>query len=151
MYNITSLYLAAKSLSTKEMYLMTKAKQSYVKLYPECAICGCQSNLEVHHCRPVHLFPSVSADLSNFITLHDSSNNSCHKWFGHFGNFSSKWNPYIREYAVMNRIFIQKNDPKRVFIISTEQLISDFSKAIGISDIEFTNRVNSLLNYNITF
>jgi 5-methylcytosine-specific restriction endonuclease McrA len=56
-----------------------------------CSACGRSKNLEVHHIKPVHLFPELELDADNLITL---CADPCHIVFGHFMNFK-KWNPSV--------------------------------------------------------
>jgi hypothetical protein len=56
-----------------------------------CAACGKTKNLEVHHIKPVHLFPDLELELSNLVTL---CADPCHIVFGHFMDFK-KWNKTV--------------------------------------------------------
>ena len=132
--NFVSLALNITSVSPPTYYEMTKAKRAYRKLFPECAICGNRKYLEVHHVKPVHIYPNLACDPNNFITLCDAKNNSCHRWIGHFGNFRHEWNEEIREYALISRLLLQWERPTREFIISTDQMITHFAKAAGITE-----------------
>ena len=135
--NLTRIYLNFTSLSIPTQWEMTKAKRSYVNRHPECAVCGNRKYLEVHHVIPVHVDHSLACDDDNFITLCDTKNNGCHRWIGHFGNFRSKWNVDIREYAVQSRIFLECQEPNREFLIPTRQMISEFARARGKSVEDF--------------
>lgn len=126
-------------------YDITRAKKDYLVLHPECAFCGCQKNIEIHHIQPLHLFPNLACDFHNFISLHDNSNNSCHRWFGHLGNFSSKYNPYIREQAIINRLILQNIEKDRNFLVSTDRLIKEFAVAQKISVVEFMDRLKQFI------
>jgi 5-methylcytosine-specific restriction endonuclease McrA len=53
-----------------------------------CIACGRDKKLEVHHIKPVHLFPELELDPSNLVTL---CADPCHIVFGHLMNFKS-WN-----------------------------------------------------------
>jgi hypothetical protein len=125
----------------KQLYAISKAKQEYLKLHQECAICGNMKTLECHHVIPVHIDLELSCNFDNFISLCDSNNNSCHRWFGHFGNFKTKWNPHIRQYALATRLFLQKAQPDRKFIISTTKMVDEFSQALDITTKEFLEQV----------
>jgi hypothetical protein len=133
------LNFSAVSLSTYSD--MVKAKKSYVEKHPECAICGSPNCLEVHHVQPVHLFPDLACSFENFITLCDSNNNSCHRWIGHFGNFKSKYNLQVREYALRSRMFIERVDVERKFVVSTDQLIEEYAQAMNITPAAFIQKV----------
>ena len=110
--NFIRLALNISSVSPPTYYQMTKAKRAYRVLYPECAVCGNQRFLEVHHVKPVHVYPELACDPENFITLCDAKNNSCHRWIGHLGDFRNKWNKGIREYALISRIMLQHQEPE---------------------------------------
>jgi len=146
--NFITLATNLQNLTLDEYLKMSKAKKSYKKNYPECASCGSTKGLEVHHILPVSKFPHLASDPNNFITLCDglfNSNSGCHCKFGHFGNFKSKYNIHIREYAIFNRLFIEKYDPGHKFIIPTKKLIDDFFIAENISKERFLVKVNNLL------
>jgi 5-methylcytosine-specific restriction protein A len=64
-------------------------------LGPECALCGSQKKLELHHIVPFHKDRSKELDPSNVITLCESNTVfNCHRIFGHLNNFKG-WNPEI--------------------------------------------------------
>lgn len=69
----------------------TKIRKEHLKNNPNCAACGRNKKLEVHHIVPVHLDPSKELDLENLITLCDSP---CHFVFGHLMDYQS-WNKEI--------------------------------------------------------
>jgi hypothetical protein len=73
-----------------------------------CAACGRSKDLEVHHIKPVHLFPELELDLSNLITL---CADPCHIVFGHFMDFK-KWNKTVisdcAEYLTKVKLFRPK-------------------------------------------
>ena len=102
---IQKFILTAQAIPIDIQFKMVKAKKIYRQTYNECAICGSQQNLETHHIRPVHINPELACDYKNFITLCDPQNNGCHRWKGHFGNFTSNWNDFIKEMALENRWF----------------------------------------------
>jgi hypothetical protein len=135
--NLTRVYLNFTALSIPTQWEMTKAKRAYRDAHPECAICGNRKYLEVHHVIPVHVDHTLACDLDNFITLCDPKNNGCHRWFGHFGNFRSKWNLEIREFAIKSRYHLEKMEPERKFLVPTEQLIEEFSLAMFKTEREF--------------
>lgn len=110
--------LSASKLTPKEYYRMSKAKKLYVKQNPECAVCGCKDHLEVHHVEPVHIKPQLAADPYNFITLCDKGNSGCHFVFGHFRNFRTKWNPFIRIFAEEVRNILEMCKDKFDIIVS---------------------------------
>ena len=68
-----------------------EARKLHLLNNPTCAVCGGNTNLEVHHIRPFHLHPELELDQTNLITLCESGKNglNCHLAFGHLGNFKS--------------------------------------------------------------
>lgn len=69
----------------------SKIRKQYLKNNPNCAACGRNKKLEVHHIVPVHLDPSRELDIENLITLCDDP---CHFVFGHLMDYQS-WNEEI--------------------------------------------------------
>lgn len=61
-------------------------RKQHLKNYPNCAACGGNKKLEVHHKIPVHVNPELELALDNLITLCDSP---CHLIFGHLYNYKS--------------------------------------------------------------
>jgi hypothetical protein len=131
-FHIKKEILNFKSIPVFTQYEMIKAKKNFVLNFSECAICGSTKDLECHHIHPIHLYPDLALDNKNFITLCDSSNNGCHRWFGHMGNFCTLYNPHIREYAMCNRLFIEFLLPDRKFIVSTKRLEDFFAYSIDM-------------------
>ena len=145
---ISTLMIALQSLSPKEMYRSTKAKKSYRETHGECAMCGSEKYLEVHHVVPVHVDPMRAADHRNLITLCDGpngSNSACHRYFGHFGSFRYKHNPLIREQSVINRFLMHSQDPEREFLYPAELMIMEFSECQGISSEEFIENLRAVM------
>jgi len=68
----------------------TVRKQHLAK-EPNCAMCGGNKKLEVHHIKPFHLHPNLELDPGNLITLceNNKDGSDCHLLFGHLGNFKS--------------------------------------------------------------
>ena len=147
--NIQTLLISALALTPSELYQSTKAKKAHVKAYPECAMCGSRKNLEVHHIVPVQINPKLAAVRTNLITLCDGpngSNSACHRYFGHFGNFRSDYNVYIREQCYINRMCIERLANKR-YLFTAEEMMHKFAHDLGISTECFLNRVNDAFNY----
>lgn len=128
----------------KLLYKINKYKKEYIKLYPECAICGETKNLECHHVIPVHIDQYLSTNSNNFITLCDNGNKGCHNHFGHFQDFRNKYNKNIKELAIFIRLHIIKNDPIKEWKVNTDKLIIDFADSMKISKEEFMVRVENL-------
>ena len=55
-----------------------------------CVHCGGTTDLEVHHIRPVHLFPGLELVPANFMTLCEGPTR-CHLEYGHLGDWDN-WN-----------------------------------------------------------
>ena len=144
--NITPALLSFNTLSLSQYSDMTKAKKEYVTSHAECAICGADKrySLEVHHQKPVHLFPDLACDFDNFLTLCDRGQ-ACHFKFGHLMDFRTRYNTHIREYAILSRLHISKEYPAKVFKVPTENLIVEFAGAMHLSRDNFMNNV-----YNLT-
>lgn len=70
-------------------------RKKHLEKNPECAVCGKNKKIEVHHIVPVHVSPELELDPSNLISLCD---NPCHLVFGHFFDYKS-WNINVREDA----------------------------------------------------
>lgn len=147
--NLVNLHLTFKSLSLATQWQMTKAKRAYLKTHPVCAVCGNEKYLEVHHCLPVHLFPDLACDSNNFITLCDGPTNcSCHNHIGHFGNFRTKYNLYIRECAISNRIMMIVGGNKDI-IQDTNKLIQEFAASKNMTDDMFLFNVLALNDISV--
>ena len=71
----------------------SNVRKDHLKQYPQCMACGRDSKLEVHHIKPVHLFPELELDPSNLVTL---CADPCHITFGHLMNFKS-YNKTVEE------------------------------------------------------
>lgn len=88
-------------LSAKRSPHWPAARSAYLRLYPNCAVCGSNNKVEVHHVKPFHLHPDLELNPSNFITLCESGDIgklNCHLIFGHLGNFRS-FNENVRDDA----------------------------------------------------
>ena len=68
-------------------------RKEHIKNNPCCIACGRDKKLEVHHIKPVHLFPELELDPSNLVTL---CADPCHLLFGHLMYFKS-WNSTVIE------------------------------------------------------
>ncbi len=56
----------------------------------KCECCGRRTNLNAHHIKPYHLFPSLELDVSNLLALCEGGPWNCHFLIGHAGK-SWKW------------------------------------------------------------
>lgn len=66
-------------------------RKQHLKENPNCAACGKNKKLEVHHIKPVHTNPDLELDPSNLITL---CADPCHIIFGHLMDWKS-WNTEV--------------------------------------------------------
>jgi 5-methylcytosine-specific restriction protein A len=64
-------------------------RRRYLKAYPQCALCGGWTKLEVHHKVPFHVDPTRELAWDNLITLCEAKRFgvNCHLLFGHLGNY----------------------------------------------------------------
>jgi len=141
------LYLSISALTPSQLYRSTKAKREYVSTHPECAMCGNQKYLEVHHVVPVHINPSLADQQSNLITLCDGpnrSNSACHRYIGHLGNFRSKYNSNIRAQCIINRYILENTDPKRTFIFTWKQMLVEYSDMAGVNQNQMIDEIHRL-------
>jgi len=77
-------------------------RKAYIKLHPLCAVCKTKKRLEIHHCKPFHLSPTLELSKKNLITLCKRH----HLTFGHLMNYHA-YNPNIREDAKNFRLKIK--------------------------------------------
>ena len=78
-----------------------EARAEHLKKHPACAACGAVVNLQVHHCRPFHLFPELELDPHNLITLCEQAGpKGCHLRIGHLGKWRD-YNPGVRKTAAL--------------------------------------------------
>lgn len=70
-----------------------RVRKEHLENYPNCAACGRNKKIEVHHIKPFHLNPELELDPNNLISLCDDP---CHFVFGHLMNYRS-WNTYVIE------------------------------------------------------
>jgi len=77
-----------------------KVRAKKIDKTPYCEACGKEIKflkrfrLQVHHIKPVHLFPSLELVETNLVCL--CSNQKCHHDKGHLGDWKS-YNPEVRE------------------------------------------------------
>jgi 5-methylcytosine-specific restriction protein A len=74
-------------------------QRRWLKDHPCCEACGAREGLEVHHIRPVHLYPELELDAANLMTLCKRH----HLVFGHLELYSA-WNPKARTDVAIHRI-----------------------------------------------
>jgi len=96
MIRVSRFILNTTSVSVFSQYQMAKAKSKYKKMHNVCACCGYKKKLEIHHVIPVHIDKELACYPGNFITLC----RDCHFRWGHFHNFRTNWNPYIKEFCL---------------------------------------------------
>lgn len=68
-----------------------KVREEHLRRNPNCAVCGGDKVIEVHHIIPFHLKPELELDPSNLITLCEEGKNGivCHRAIGHLGSYQS--------------------------------------------------------------
>lgn len=69
-------------------------RNKFLKTNTKCVVCGSLKNLVVHHKLPFHLYPELELDVSNLVTLCESSPVNCHFLFGHLMDWK-KYNPDV--------------------------------------------------------
>ena len=85
-----------------------KVRAAFIKAHPVCAVCGCKTNLSVHHIQPYHLVPSLELEENNLITLGEQcATGNHHLLFGHLGNWLS-YNICVRSDASIFATKIQE-------------------------------------------
>lgn len=79
-------------------------RTDHLRREPVCVACGSKENLNVHHVRPVALFPELELQDTDdqLITLCETPARNCHRIFGHGGDFR-KWNKTARRDAMRYR------------------------------------------------
>jgi hypothetical protein len=76
--------------------LWPKVEKKHKKLFPTCAACGTNEEVQVHHKRPFHLHPELELDPNNLISLCMVAPKNCHLTVGH-GNSFKAYNPKVDE------------------------------------------------------
>lgn len=86
-------------------------RYSHLLKHPVCAVCGGNKKVEVHHIKPVHLFPDLELDNQNLITLCEGKKYvNCHLFFGHLGSYI-RFNPDVKKDAeIFNNKLSNKYD-----------------------------------------
>lgn len=69
-------------------------RAAHLALHPFCAACGGTEHLQVHHKKPVHLFPQLELEPDNLITLCEGPGRGCHFIFGHLYSWFA-FNPSV--------------------------------------------------------
>jgi len=69
-------------------------QHKHLKKFPACAACGGNTNLNVHHKKPFHLYPELELEPTNLITLCMDGDKDCHIKLGHGGSFKA-YNPNV--------------------------------------------------------
>ncbi|NBR16031.1 MAG: HNH endonuclease [Crocinitomicaceae bacterium] len=90
---LISLLFTPKDDFESRSYKWTKARKEFLENNPNCAACGRNKKLEVHHIKPYYLNPDLEFDYNNLIVLCDEP---CHFVFGHLMNYQS-WNETVVE------------------------------------------------------
>jgi 5-methylcytosine-specific restriction protein A len=84
-------------ISAKRSSRWPTLEKHFKAAHPTCAACGSKKRLNVHHCMPFHLDPSLELDPNNLITLCMGAK-ECHLRLGHGGSFK-QYCPDVRKYA----------------------------------------------------
>lgn len=85
-------------------------RKKWLEENPQCAICGCNKCLQVHHRKPFHLWPELELDFTNYITLCECPNHDCHIRAGHLWSWKS-YNPRIDgDIAAMNNKPLKRDE-----------------------------------------
>jgi len=74
-----------------------RVRKEHLDANPECAACGQQKRLQVHHMEPYHLEPARELDPSNLVTLCMGAL-ECHIRIGHGDDFKA-YNPLVLRHA----------------------------------------------------
>jgi len=91
-------------------------RKSYVAEHPACEACGLGGDVQVHHVKPVTLYPEKDLDKDNLITLCPR----CHMTFGHLGHTRAH-NPLVRQDAARHRVRVETRPYTREEAIKFEQ------------------------------
>lgn len=84
-----------------------RVRAAHIEQFPTCAACGSVYALNVHHIKPVWLYPKLELEPTNLITLCEEHHYTVgHDADGPFGpqkpNWKS-WNPNVRLHAATMR------------------------------------------------
>jgi 5-methylcytosine-specific restriction protein A len=72
-------------------------EKHFRETHPTCAACGSKKRLNIHHCKPFHMFPELELDPNNLITL-CMDTKECHYQIGHLSHWHG-YNPNVRQDA----------------------------------------------------
>ena len=87
-------------------------REAHLLKEPVCQACGRDHDLQVHHVKPVHVFPALELEPGNLITLCEPMGGGCHFFLGHYYSWRS-WNKNIRRVAVVMRRKIRNRPGER--------------------------------------
>lgn len=74
-------------------------RKNFLESHKNCAACGTDINLQVHHKKPFHIHPELELDEKNLITLcEEKGEKGCHLNIGHLGDWKS-FNPNVEKDA----------------------------------------------------
>ena len=71
-------------------------EKKWLELHPNCAACGGDTQVSVHHKKPFHLHPDLELDPTNLISL--CERHCCHLMVGHSGDWHA-YNPHVADDA----------------------------------------------------
>ena len=98
--------------ATERSSQWSSVRAAYASTHPRCEYCGRLLNNksknpedrgEVHHVKPVSIYPELELDMDNLIMLCDP----CHNTAGHLDRHYQSWNPLIREEAKQHRTMVE--------------------------------------------
>ena len=70
------------------------ARAAHLAAHPTCGVCGGREMLNVHHCKPFHLYSALELDPKNLTTLCELPSRGCHLNIGHSGDWRA-YNPHV--------------------------------------------------------
>ena len=79
-----------------------ECRKQWLQTHPMCIGCGGTRHLQVHHKKPVHLYPNLELDTKNLITLCAWRSRQCHLRIGHLFDWKA-YNPRVDEDAARQR------------------------------------------------
>lgn len=129
----------------------SKVRAAYLKDHPQCEVCGISKDLQVHHIKPVSLFPALELDPENLITLCTSKywGINCHLLAGHGGNF--RWyNRWILTDIGVLRVYANPQYIKEFGSTDLENYIKMMKTRTKIFTAELKKELQKGVNYAAT-
>jgi hypothetical protein len=85
-----------------------KAMTEYRQAHPRCEWDNCSDQIEVHHIKPISVYPELASDTNNMISL---GAKRCHLVVGHGNNYGKYYIENIREICRLRIIAECTNAP----------------------------------------